>query len=86
LIPWSLNFSFSISRWILSNPATILSSNRAVWSSVGSFLPIQKANLRKIFWKCYLKISYQSFEISPLKCCNYLEAPMFVELHFPLRT
>jgi hypothetical protein len=45
---------------------------------------IEKMNLWKICGKCYLKRSSPSFEISPLKCCHYLEASMFLKLHFPL--
>jgi hypothetical protein len=33
-------------------------------------------NLWKICGKCYLKRSSPSFEMSPLKCSHYLEAPV----------
>jgi hypothetical protein len=45
---------------------------------------VEKMNLQKLTGKCYLKRSSPSFEYSPLKCCHYLEARMFVKLHIPL--
>jgi hypothetical protein len=44
----------------------------------------KKMSLQKLSGKCHIKRCFPSFEIAPLKCCHYLEAPICVKLHFPL--